>query len=127
MGRVYVEGETGNKILELLPFRSSQIKLSDRTVDASIFRYLDRFYHWLAEELGIKQFQMIQESYTSFRLLIVTDAVDDERLLDATRKLEVLLKQCLFVEQICISIQCVPTISPNPINGKFQPFVSLVS
>ncbi len=127
LGRTYRDGMNGKRILELLPVRSSQIKLQGRTVSTAVFRYLDQFYHQLTVEMDMRQFQMIQETFTSFRLLIVSETANNERLVDATKKLELLLKQSLFVDQLHISIQCVAQIPPHPISGKFQPFVSLVS
>ncbi len=127
MGSVHEGGTAGGRIIRLLPFRTSQIKLPDRAVDASIFRYLDHFFQQLAADIGVKQFQMVQESYTSFRLLIVAPAAGEERLREATLRLETLLKQTLCVERLHILIEHVPRIAPHPVSGKFQPFVSLVS
>lgn len=127
MGRAFRDPVTNKRILELLPFRSSQIKLPDRTVDSSIFRYFDSFYQKLAIEMNVKQFQMVQETTTSFRLLVVADISNDERLVVATKQLETLLKQSLFTEKLHIAIECVPQIAPHPVSGKFQPFVSLIS
>ncbi len=117
----------GERVLELLPLRNSQIQLPDRSVNTGILRYLDQFYRRLADAMDVRQFQMIQESHTSFRLLIVSEAADDERLSEETRKLAMLLKQCLFVERVDISIERVSRIAPHPVSGKYQPFVSLIS
>ncbi|MFD0697452.1 hypothetical protein ACFQZT_25585 [Paenibacillus sp. GCM10027628] len=127
IGRAYREVSTNERILELLPFRSSQIKLPDRTVDSSIFRYFDNFYQKLAVEMNVRQFQMVQESITSFKLLVVTDRSEDERVAAAAVQLETLLKQSLFTENVHITIECVSQISPNPVSGKFHPFVSMIS
>ncbi|MEW9700042.1 hypothetical protein [Paenibacillus sp. SI8] len=127
VGRVYVDPVSGKKILDLLPFRANQIKLADRTVDASIFRYLDQFYHQLSIEQGVKQFQLIQESFTSFRLLIVANRRNDAGLAMAADQLELLLRQCLFSEDVTIAIDCVDEIPPHPVSGKFHPFVCQVS
>ncbi|EFM12162.1 Coenzyme F390 synthetase-like protein [Paenibacillus curdlanolyticus YK9] len=126
LGRLKRDAEN-NLILELLPFRGSQIILPDRSVSPSIFRYLDQFYKQLAEDSGMKQFQMVQETYTTFRLRIVADEVQDEVLHDAALKLETLLKQCLLTDQASIVIERVAAIPPHPVSGKFQPFVSMVS
>lgn len=127
VGRVFRDPASGTRLLELLPFRSSQIKLRDRTVDASIFRYFDDFYRQMAMEMDVKQFQMVQRSYTSFRLCIVSGEVSEDKLTAAAKRLETLLRQCLFTEDLTIGIERVPFIDPHPISGKFQPFISLVS
>jgi phenylacetate-coenzyme A ligase PaaK-like adenylate-forming protein len=127
MGRIYGDRTTGKTKIELLPFRSTQIKLPDRTVNASIFRYLDRFYRQLSIEMGVKQFQMIQETYTSFRLRIVANMINEMKMAVAAKQLETLLKQALFTENLTIAIESVSRIAPHPVSGKFQPFVSFVS
>ncbi|MGG1516564.1 hypothetical protein ABE504_14190 [Paenibacillus oryzisoli] len=126
IGRVLYDPATKKKILELMPFRTSQIKLPDRTVDSSIFRYFDAFYQQLAVDMQIKQFQMIQVSYTSFRLVVATEGYHKEKLDAATKQLEALLKQTLFTNEVSISIECVKQISPHPVSGKCQPFVSMI-
>jgi hypothetical protein len=96
-------------------------------VDASIFRYFDGFYRQLSMEMDVKQFQMVQQSYSSFRLYIVSGDVPEDKLTAEANRLERLLKQCLFTEDLTIGIERVPFIAPDPVSGKFHPFISLVS
>ncbi|MWC29853.1 AMP-binding protein [Paenibacillus sp. MMS18-CY102] len=125
LGRLRRDAQN-NLIVELLPFRGSQIILPDRSISPSIFRYLDQFYKQLADASGMKQFQMVQETMTSFRLRIVADEARDEVLAESASMLGKLLKQCLLAD-VSIVIERVPVIPPHPVSGKFQPFVSLVS
>ncbi len=126
LGRVRPERGQRGPILELLPMRQSQIKLPGKEVNASVLRFLDRFYQSLAGDQGMKQFQLIQESYTSFKLCVVADPLRGEELREAARKLELLLKQCLLTDEVAIAIERVERINPHPVSGKCQPFVSKV-
>jgi phenylacetate-coenzyme A ligase PaaK-like adenylate-forming protein len=126
MGRILPGPSGGGPLLELLPFRVSQIKLPGRAVNASVLRYLDRFYHSLAVDMGMTQFQLVQESPALFRLLIVAEPVQASELSEAARRLELLLKQCLLLSELEIEVERVTHIEPHPVSGKCQPFVSKV-
>jgi phenylacetate-coenzyme A ligase PaaK-like adenylate-forming protein len=125
IGRLIGHPEKGSLILQLLPVRSSQIRLSDRVLPAALFRYLDRLFWELSVVKGIRQFQMIQESFYSFRLLVVSDSdMSEDPVLKP--KLIGFLRQCL-ASDIELAIENVSFIAPNPQSGKFQSFISLVS
>ncbi|WP_168118769.1 phenylacetate--CoA ligase family protein [Paenibacillus sp. HB172176] len=126
MGRILRNGGTDGPSLELMPFRQSQIKLPDRDIYASVLRYLDRFYQWLATSLGVKQFQLVQEAYYTFRLVIAGGSQREEELEEAASKLRQLLKKILLVDELSISVEWTEQIQPHAISGKCQPFVSLV-
>jgi len=126
IGSIRRDPITQKQLLELLPFRASQIKLPNRIVDSSVFRYFDSFYQQLAVEMQVKQFQIIQVSYTSFRLLVAAESFQNEKLASATMQLENLLKHALFTDEVTITIECVNQIEPHPVSGKCQPFISLI-
>ncbi|MFD0669983.1 hypothetical protein [Cohnella sp. GCM10027633] len=126
LGRVTRGKGQRGAVLELLPMRQSHIKLRGKQVNASVLRFLDRFYQSLAADRGMKQFQLIQESYVSFILRVVADTSADGEWREEARKLEQLLKQCLLTDELTIAIERVAAIAPHPVSGKYQPFVSSV-
>ncbi|CAM3612248.1 hypothetical protein [Marinicrinis lubricantis] len=113
--------EFGARILELFPIRNEQIKLPGREVHSSIFRYLDKFFYELAQNEQIKQFQVVQESYTGFRLLVAGNISEEHSL---RTHLEKFLRQSLNAE-VNLTIERKEQIPLSP-NGKLQSFVSLV-
>ncbi|UNK18927.1 hypothetical protein MNQ98_02445 [Paenibacillus sp. N3/727] len=114
--------EYGARIVELFPVRNAQIKLPGREIHSSIFRYLDKFFYELAQNEQIKQFQVVQESHTEFRLLIVGSISEEQRL---RTRLEKFLQQSLRAE-VSLTIERKDQIPLTP-NGKLQSFISLVN
>ncbi|MGB8954281.1 MAG: AMP-binding protein [Tumebacillaceae bacterium] len=123
LGKLHRDAETGSLILSLMPVRYSQIRLPERRFQVAIFRYLDRFFYEMHQKNGVRQFQMVQETLTSFRLLVAGDEGMEVECL--TGKLKALLTQCLGTP-VDLVIEVVPSIAPHPISGKYQSFVSLV-
>lgn len=125
IGRLTHHPDTGRTTIQLMPVRSSQIKLPDRVLPSALFRYLDRLFWELSVTKGIRQYQMIQQSYTSFKLLVVSenDMSDDPAL---KPKLEGFLRQCIS-RDVELTIENVTRIEPNAQSGKYQSFISLVS
>jgi phenylacetate-coenzyme A ligase PaaK-like adenylate-forming protein len=124
IGRLLRDPKTGKRIVRLLPVRYSQIDLLDRRYQVAILRYLDRFFYEMHREQGLRQFQMIQESHTSFRLLVAADDRLDTTVLG--RKLSAMLAQCLGVE-VSLAVEWVTAIAPDPVTGKYRSFVSCLS
>ncbi|WP_138754343.1 phenylacetate--CoA ligase family protein [Paenibacillus sinopodophylli] len=127
MGRVARDEGSGGPILTLMPFRQSSIKLPGREVQTAVLRYLDGFYKWLATDLGVRQFQLVQESHYAFRLRIAGSRSSDAELREAADKLANLLKKVLLSEELQIAVEHVEVIQPDPVSGKCHPFVSYVS
>lgn len=124
IGRLIRDEVIGGSYLELLPVRSAHIQLPDRNVHASILRYLDRFFHALSIEQGVSQYQLVQEQYDSFKLLLVAQsAIETERL---SARLGPLLSGWLSSD-VSVRVELVSAIKPNPGSGKTLSFVSLIS
>jgi phenylacetate-CoA ligase len=117
--------ERGRVTLRLAPVRLSQIRLPDRQAQTAIFRYLDKFLYDLSLQRGIRQFQIVQESYTSFRFRIAAEDQSWE-VGELTRKFTAFLKQYLAAE-VSVRVELVSEIAPHPDSGKFHPFISLVT
>jgi phenylacetate-CoA ligase len=115
---------SGRLVLTLLPVRSSQIKLPDRSIHPAVFRYLDRFFYELSITNDLEQYQIVQEDYYTFRILIVTRGTHIYPGLE--QKLALLLGQMLR-QQVDMKIEPVATIEPHPVSGKIQSFISYVS
>lgn len=126
MGRLIQDEERGVLTLELLPFRRSQIRLPGRVLSPSVLRYLDGFYKQLSEEIGMRQYQMVQEDYTSFRLRLVAADMDEVKQREIGERLAVQLRQCLLVNQLELHVEPVRHIPPHPISGKRHPFICLI-
>ncbi|GGF90634.1 hypothetical protein [Paenibacillus aceti] len=120
IGRIFRD-PSGALLLELFPVRNEQIKLPNGQIPSSIFRYLDKFFYELAEHNRIRQFQVIQETYTDFRLLVVAEQLEEPLL---HNKLEKFLSQSLSTE-VRLTIERKDGILPSN-NGKLQSFISLV-
>lgn len=121
IGRIR-RNEHGAQMIELFPIRNAQIKLPGREIHSSIFRYLDKFFYELAQNEQIKQFQVVQESYTEFRLLIAGSLSDEQHL---RTRLEKFLTQSLKTE-VSLTIERKEQI-PLTASGKLQSFISLVN
>ncbi len=126
MGRLVHDEERGSLTLELLPFRGSQIRLPGRVLSSSVLRYLDRFYKQLSEEIGMRQYQMVQEDYTSFRLRLAAADMDEDKRREIGEKLALQLKQCLLVDKLDLQVEAVSLIPPHPVSGKRHPFICLI-
>jgi phenylacetate-CoA ligase len=117
--------DTGRTTLCLAPVRLSQIRLPNRNAQTAIFRYLDKFLYDLSLQKGIRQFQIVQESYTSFRFRIAAEDHSWEVGV-LTDKFSAFLKQYLAAE-VAVQVELVSEIAPHPVSGKFHPFISLVA
>ncbi|MDF2921699.1 MAG: Coenzyme synthetase [Paenibacillaceae bacterium] len=124
IGRLLRDEQSGASYLELLPVRTAHIRLPDRNVHASIFRYLDKFFHTLAMEQGVIQYQLVQEQYHVFRLLLLVNAALNTEELE--RKLGPMLSRYLSAP-VEVRAEIVQHIPPNPANGKTLSFISLIS
>lgn len=122
IGKLIYDGETGKRVLELMPARVSQIKLPGRKASAAIFRYFDRFFYELSATAGVRQFQIEQQSYTRFRLRFAADPFPVEPIRE---RFGMMLSRCLDIE-VEVDVEIVAEIAPHPESGKFQSFVSLV-
>lgn len=127
MGRIKRDETPGGPILTLMPFRQSSIKLPGREVQSAVLRYLDGFYKWLATDLGVRQFQLVQESHYEFRLRVAGNQSSGAELEEAADKLANLLKKVLLADELQIAVEHVEEIQPHPVSGKCHPFVSHVS
>jgi phenylacetate-CoA ligase len=126
MGRLLHDEAKGTVTLELLPFRGSQIKLPDRVLSPSVLRYLDGFYKQLSGEIGMRQYQMIQEDYTTFRLKLVAEDLDESKRLEISERLAPQLRQCLLLDKLELHVEAVRSIPPHPVSGKRHPFLCLI-
>ncbi|CAM4428359.1 phenylacetate-coenzyme A ligase PaaK-like adenylate-forming protein [Paenibacillus endophyticus] len=127
MGRIRRDEGSGGPILTLMPFRQSSIKLPGRELQSAVLRYLDGFYKWLATDLGVRQFQLVQETHYEFRLCIAGSHSSGAELGEAADKLANLLKKVLLADELRIAVEHVEEIQPHPVSGKCHPFVSHVS
>ncbi|MFD2878407.1 hypothetical protein ACFTAO_24040 [Paenibacillus rhizoplanae] len=78
IGSIRRDPETGRLLLQLLPVRTSQIRLPGAQVHSAVFRYLDKFFWELAAARGVRQFQIVQNTYTSFSVRLATEASPSE-------------------------------------------------
>ncbi|MBD7962756.1 hypothetical protein [Fictibacillus norfolkensis] len=115
------ENKQGKKILTLFPIRHSHvIKLKDRNVNASIFRYLDSFFFQLTNQ-GITQYQIVQQSLIELCFQYI-GTVKDKTFIE--KKLNEFVRSHLGSE-MRISVQEVDELVHDPISGKTHVFIEL--
>lgn len=124
IGSIRREPETGRLILQLLPVRTSQIRLPEAQVHSAVFRYLDKFFWELAEARGVRQFQIVQNTYTSFTVRLATEASPNE-FEDVRTKLAAFLHQAAG-KPVKLSVETVARLEADPVSGKIPSFVCCI-
>ncbi|WP_405113309.1 hypothetical protein MHH28_06830 [Paenibacillus sp. FSL K6-1217] len=125
IGSIRRDPETGRLLLGLLPVRTSQIRLPGVQVHSAVFRYLDKFFWELAAARGVRQFQIVQNTYTSFSVRLATEAPPSE-FEDVQTKLSAFLHQAAG-KPVKLSIETVSRLEADPVSGKIPSFVCRIS
>jgi hypothetical protein len=95
--------------------------LPEAQVHSAVFRYLDKFFWELAEARGVRQFQIVQNSYTSFSVRLATEASPNE-FEDVRTKLSAFLQQAAG-KPVKLSVDTVARLEADPVSGKIPSFV----
>ncbi|WP_442602792.1 hypothetical protein [Paenibacillus sp. KN14-4R] len=123
LGAVTYDRKNNRKILHLLAGRKNSILFKNRTINASIFRYLDRFLYELSVGVDLR-YQLVQNSYTSFLLLLtVTGNIQTNEL---EKRLGPMFDSWLG-EKVEVKVQQVSELIKNSYNGKTEPFICQIN